>query len=176
MKKGASLLAPTMPTRTVSARALSISATSTPASRSVMSRRSGKRGPTYRSTFIPAGMDSTATRAPIMSRARHRLRSAARSSSFGSMSGRAPDTQIGAGSILSLRLQAEQGLPVHAAGRIPVEADMRGGRVGVAPGTLQRLVQEQPLPAGREEQRVDRLHQQPHAERLVAAVAQPHAD
>jgi carboxymethylenebutenolidase len=58
----------------------------------MMSRRSGKRGPTYRSTSILVGTDSTATRAPIMSRGRRRLRSAARSSSFGSMSGRAPDT------------------------------------------------------------------------------------
>ena len=46
----------------------------------------------------------------------------------------------------------------------------------VAPGALQRLLQEQPLPAGGQEQRVDRLHQEPHAERLVAAVAQPHVD
>src|SRR5262249_18804709 len=60
----------------------------------------------------------------------------------------------------------------------PIEADVRGGGVHVAPGALQRLVEEQALPAGREEQRVDGADQEPHAKRLVAAVAQPpvHAD
>src|SRR5437660_942405 len=47
-------------------------------------------------------------------------------------------------------------------------------RVRVAPGALQRLAEEQALPAGSEEQRVDRADQEPHAKRLVAAVAQPH--
>src|SRR6266508_2855426 len=39
---------------------------------------------------------------------------------------------------------------------------------------LQRLVEEQALPAGREEQRIDGADQEPHAKRLVATVAQPH--
>src|SRR5262245_30390841 len=51
---------------------------------------------------------------------------------------------------------------------------MRGGRVRVAPGTLQRLLQEQALSACGEEQRVDCGNQETHAKRLVAAVAQPH--
>src|SRR5262249_59545507 len=60
-----------------------------------------------------------------------------------------------------------------APGGIRIEADVRGGRVRVAPGALQRLVEEQALPASREEQRVDGADQEPHAKRLVAAVAQP---
>src|SRR5262249_5160604 len=58
-------------------------------------------------------------------------------------------------SILPLGLQAEHELPIHASGGVPIEADVRGGRVRVAPGALQRLLQEQALPPGREEQRVD---------------------
>ena len=53
---------------------------------------------------------------------------------------------------------------------------MRSGGVRVAPEALQRMVDEQPLPAGCEEQRVDRLDQEPRAERLVAAIAQPHVE
>src|SRR5262249_56888751 len=45
-------------------------------------------------------------------------------------------------SILPLGLQAEHELPIHASGGIPIEADVRGGRVRVAPGALQRLLQE----------------------------------
>src|SRR6266702_6634118 len=77
-------------------------------------------------------------------------------------------------SILSLGLQAEHELPVHASGGIPVETYVRGGRMRVAPGTLKRLLQEQALPACGEEQRVDRANQEAHAKRLVTAVAQPH--
>src|SRR5262249_48281402 len=70
-------------------------------------------------------------------------------------------------SILPLGLQAEHELPIHASGGVPIEADVRGGRVRVAPGALQRLLQEQALPPGRSDQ-------EPPAKRLVAAVAQPH--
>src|SRR5262245_64207983 len=102
-------------------------------------------------------------------------------------SGRGERTEYGASlrfkykrtcSILSLGLQAEHELPIHAAGGIPIEADVTGGRVRVAPGALQRLLQEQALPPGCEEERVDGSNQEPHAKRLVAAVAQPqvHAD
>src|SRR5262249_45405161 len=66
-------------------------------------------------------------------------------------------------SILSLGFQAEHELSIHAPGGIPIEADVRGGRVRVAPGALQRLLQEQALPARREEQRVDGGDQEPHA-------------
>src|SRR5215467_2014113 len=79
-------------------------------------------------------------------------------------------------SILPLRLQPEEVLPEHAAGRVPVEADVRGGRVRVAPEALQRMIDKEPLPARREKQRVDRLDRQPYAERLVAAIAQPHVE
>src|SRR5262245_18704776 len=146
------------------------SATSMPASRSAMSRRSGSHGQTWRSTSIPAGTDSTATRAPTTSRHRRRSRLAARSSFSGDTSGK------GAASILALRLEAEHRLAVHAAGGIPVEADVGGGGVRVAPDALHRLVQEQALAARGQEQCVDGLHQQPHAERLVAVVAQPRVD
>ncbi len=61
-------------------------------------------------------------------------------------------------------------LPVE----IPVQADVGGGGVRVAPDPLQRTREEQSLSAGGEEKRVDRLHQEPHAKRLVAAIAQPH--
>src|SRR4029077_15213893 len=47
--------------------------------------------------------------------------------------------------ILSLGLQAEHELPIHASGGIPIEADVRSGRVRVPPGALQRLLQEQAL-------------------------------
>src|SRR5262249_26635421 len=99
-------------------------------------------------------------------------------------SGRGERTEYGASlrfkykrtcSILSLGFQAEHELPIHASGGIPMEADVRGARVRVAPGALQRWPQEQALPAGREEQCVDGGDQEPHAKRLVAAVAQPHA-
>ena len=53
---------------------------------------------------------------------------------------------------------------------------MRAGGVGVAPEPLQRMVEKKALAAGGEEQRIDRLDRQPHAERLIAAVAQPHVD
>ena len=55
-------------------------------------------------------------------------------------------------------------LAVHGAGRVPVEADVGSSRVGVAPGTLQRLVQDDPLPTRRQKQRVDGLHGEAHAE------------
>src|SRR6476660_837228 len=174
------------------------SAISTPASRSAMSRRSGRRGPTYRSTSIRAGTGSTATRVPTMSRRRRRSRSDARSSFFANTSGSAflvliqhrpaiaglsrqsilfaknKDRPAGDGvdSILALRLQAEHVLPVHAAGGIPIEADVGGSCVRVAPASLQRFVQKESLPAGGEEQRIDRLHQKPNAIGLVAPVAQ----
>src|SRR5262249_13696832 len=77
-------------------------------------------------------------------------------------------------SILPLGLEAEQVLPEHAAGRIPIETDVRGGGVRVAPEALQRMVEKEPLPARREEKRIDRLNQQPHAECLVPPVAQAH--
>ena len=51
---------------------------------------------------------------------------------------------------------------------------MRGGRVRVAPDALQRLLQEQALPARREEERIDGGDQESDAERLVAAIAQAH--
>src|SRR5262249_26797779 len=77
----------------------------------------------------------------------------------GGAGARAPGAEAGVGarsdSILSLGFQAEHELPVHAAGGIPIEADVRGGRVRVTPGALQRVVEEQALPAGREKQRVD---------------------
>src|SRR5579862_4173019 len=74
-------------------------------------------------------------------------------------------------SILTLGLQSEQVLSEHAAGRIPVEADMGAGGVAVAPEALQRVVEEKPLAAGSEKQRVDGLQRQPHAKRLITAVA-----
>src|SRR5262245_45551048 len=73
-------------------------------------------------------------------------------------------------SVLPPRLEPEHRLSEHAAGGVPVQADVGGGGVGVAPGALQRVVQVQPLSAGGEEQRVDCLYEQPHAERLVAPV------
>src|SRR5258708_16329761 len=76
-------------------------------------------------------------------------------------------------SILSFRLEPEHELAVHAAGRIPVEADVGGGGVRVAPAALQGMVEEQSLPAGRQEQYIDRPDQEPHPERQVAPV--PHA-
>ena len=79
-------------------------------------------------------------------------------------------------SILPLRLEAEQILAVHAPGRIPVEADVRGGGVRVAPEALQRVLEVEPLPARGEKQRIDRLDRESRAERLVAAVAQPHIE
>ena len=51
---------------------------------------------------------------------------------------------------------------------------MRSGRVRVAPDALQRLLQEQALPARREEERIDGGDQESDAERLVAAIAQAH--
>ena len=44
----------------------------------------------------------------------------------------------------------------------------------IAPGPLQRLFQEQALPARREEERINGADQEPDAERLVAAIAQAH--
>ena len=81
---------------------------------------------------------------------------------------------LGVSSILPFGLEAEHVLPEHAAGGIPIEADVGGGGVRVAPAPLQRMVQEQALAAGGQEQRIDGLHEEPHAKRLVAAVAQPH--
>src|SRR5262249_28251087 len=45
-------------------------------------------------------------------------------------------------SILPSGLEPQHVLAVHAAGRIPVEADMRGGGVCVPPDALQRMVEE----------------------------------
>src|SRR6266496_4456175 len=118
MKNGASLLAPTMPTRTVSAR--------DPVARM------------HVAVSITSAASDPLTRKPII-------------------------VDL---SILPLRLQAEQVLTVHAAGRIPVEADVRCGGVSVAPEALQRLVEVQAVAAGREEEGVDRLDQELHAERL----------
>src|SRR5580704_8525237 len=81
-----------------------------------------------------------------------------------------------AASVLPLRLEPEQVLAEHAAGRIPIQADMGAGGMGVAPETLQRMIEKQALAASGEKQEIDRLRQQLHAERLVAAVAQPHID
>ena len=44
----------------------------------------------------------------------------------------------------------------------------------VAPRPLQRLLQEQALPARREEERINGADQKPDAERLVATIAQAH--
>src|SRR5215831_3004599 len=98
-------------------------------------------------------------------------------------SGRGERTEYGASlrfkykrtcSILSLGFQAEHELPIHASGRIPIEADVRGGRVRVAPGALQRLLQKQALPARCEEEGIDGADQETDAKRLVAAIAQAH--
>src|SRR5262249_58266933 len=56
---------------------------------------------------------------------------------------------------LSLGFQAEHELSIHAPGGIPIEADVRGGRVRVAPSALPRVLTEQTPPAPPQEQRVD---------------------
>src|SRR5258705_12944233 len=67
-------------------------------------------------------------------------------------------------SILPFRLEPEHVLAVHAAGGVPIDADVRGGGVGVTPDALERMIEEQPLPARGEEQLIDRLNQQPGAQ------------
>jgi hypothetical protein len=45
--------------------------------------------------------------------------------------------------ILPARFQAEGVLPVHRADRVPIEADVTGDGVGIAPGALDRIAQMQ---------------------------------
>ena len=46
------------------------------------------------------------------------------------------------------RLEPEHVLAVHRPDRVPVEADMAADGVGVAPGALDRIVEEEPVAAG----------------------------
>jgi len=54
-------------------------------------------------------------------------------------------------SILPFWLQPQRVLTVHGGHRVPVEADMSGGGMGVAPHPLKRLFEEDSLAAGGEE-------------------------
>src|ERR1700733_11452487 len=73
--------------------------------------------------------------------------------------------------VLPARLEAEGVLTVHRADRVPIEADVPRHGVGVAPGALHRVRQQEPVAAGRRVERFDRLHREPGDISLVAAAA-----
>src|SRR6202045_3121459 len=74
-------------------------------------------------------------------------------------------------SILTARLEAEGVLTVHGPDRVPVEADMPGYGVGIAPGPLHRVAEMQAIAAGRSVERLDRLDGELGHPGLVAAAA-----
>ena len=59
---------------------------------------------------------------------------------------------------------------------VPIEADVGSGGVRITPRLLQRLFENDSLPAGGHEQRIDCLHQQSRAERVTESVAQAHVE
>src|SRR6266404_2277904 len=74
-------------------------------------------------------------------------------------------------SILPARREAKGVLTVHGPDRVPVEADMAGHRIDVAPGPLYRVAEMQAIAAGRSVERLDRLDGELGDPGLVAAAA-----
>src|SRR5438309_190806 len=71
----------------------------------------------------------------------------------------------------TLRLEPEGVLAIHGPDRVPVEADMAGHRIGVAPSPLHRVAEMQAIAAGRSIERLDRLDGELGHPGLVAAAA-----
>src|SRR5947208_10716373 len=71
--------------------------------------------------------------------------------------------------ILPARLEAKGMLTVHGPHCIPVEADVAGNSVGIAPSPLHRVAEMQAIAAGRSVERLDRLDCELRHPGLVAA-------